>query len=118
MRWGLMLPTQLSEFNVSNWREQSEPILCVRWLLICLTLCLYMYKLLLWEWLWYLLLAVICNSVYYLSYSYCVALPARLPATVISGRDECNPDDITDDIESIQYQYPDILGDILHHLGQ
>ena len=25
MRWGLMLPTQLSEFNVSNWREQSEP---------------------------------------------------------------------------------------------
>ena len=25
MRWGLMLPPQLSEFNVSNWREQSEP---------------------------------------------------------------------------------------------
>ena len=30
MRWGLMLPLQLSEFNVSNWREQSEPMLCVR----------------------------------------------------------------------------------------
>ena len=30
MRWGLMLPTQLSEFNVRNWREQVGFMLCVR----------------------------------------------------------------------------------------
>ena len=72
---------------------------------------------LLWDWLWYLLLAVLCNSVFYLSYS-CVDLPARLPATVISGRDGCNPDDLTDYIESIKYQYLEIPRDILHRLGQ
>ena len=48
----------------------------------------------------------------------CVDLPARLPATVISGRDGCNPDDLTDYLEGIQYQYLELLDDILHHLGQ
>ena len=80
-------------------------------------MCLHKYELLLWDWLWYLLLAVLCNSVFYLPCS-CVDLPARLPATVISGRDGCNPDDVTDYIESIQSQYLDILRDILQHLGQ
>ena len=65
------------------------------------------------------LAVVFSTCIYYLSYYFnCVDLPARLPATVISGRDGCSPDGLTDYIESLQYQYLELLDGILHHLGQ